>query len=191
MKTLRAGCGYAPYDKCYDKVRLRELDKQQDRRRLNAVELEGMIYLAVADMMVGSAAEMLKRHTAHAGQQKRMNMLPSMIHNAVREMSNRIQSEQLITLANNVNGAEVSLTTYVKPGAMNIQYQHMQAIVNQALASCEMMCTKTREESKCCPVRRALENVPGMKGAARERAQLNVDGCPYAGLELAMETEDE
>lgn len=187
MKTLRAGGTYAPFDKQYDRKKLKQIDIDQNRRRLNAVEVEGMIYLAVADMMVGSAAEMLKAHTVHAGQQKRMNMLPSMIHNAVREMSNRVQSEQLITIANNCNGAEISLTTYVKPGCMNIQYQHMQAIVNQALQSCELICAKNREESKVCPVRRALENVPGMRGAARERAQYCGDACPYAGLTMEME----
>lgn len=187
MKTLRAGGTYAPFDKQYDRKKLKQIDIDQNRRRLNAVEVEGMIYLAVADMMVGSAAEMLKAQTKHAGQQRRMNMLPSMLHNAVQGLSNQIQSEQLITIANNCNGAEISLTTYVKPGSMNIQYQHMQDIVNHALQSCELLCDKTREQSKACPVRRALENVPGMRGAARERAQYCGDSCPYAGLTMEME----
>lgn len=189
MKTLRACGTYAPYDKHYDKKRLRELDEEQQRRHISARETEGMIYLAVADLMIASAAVMLRGHIKHSGQQKRMNMLPSMLHNAVRELSNHIESEQLITIANNVNGAEVSLTTYEKPGAMNIQYQHMQAIVNKALEGCELMCICTREESKRCPVRRALENIPGMRGAARERAQIDSTRCPYAGLVMEVEEE--
>lgn len=184
MKTLRAGGHYAPLDKHYDRDKLRRIDEEQGRIRLNAEEVEGMIYLAVASMMAGSASVMLERFARTTGTLRFLRMLATMMHSAVKRLSDRVQCEQLITIANNCNGAEVSLTAHPKTGSMNIQYQHMQALVNQALVTCELTCTKTREESKTCPVRRALENVPGMKGAARERARLDCTSCPYMGLEM-------
>lgn len=189
MKTLRASAGYAPYDKHYDERKLRQLDAEQNRRRLNADEKDGLYYVAVASMLASNGLAMVDKHATHSGQHRRLTTATSMLHNAMREMSNHVQSEQLITIANNVNHTDVILSSRPVDGCLNIPYRHMQAITNQELQTCELLCTADREESKTCPMRKALECVPGMKGAARERAQLDSTKCPYAGLMMAVEEE--
>lgn len=189
MITLRAKAGNAPYDKHYDERKLRQLDIDQNRRRLNADEKDGLYYVAVASMLASNGLAMVDKHARHSGQHRRLTTATSMLHNAMREMSNHVQSEQLITIANNVNKTDVILSSRPVEGCLNIQYRHMQAIVNQALQNCELLCTADREESKRCPVRLALECIPGMKGAARERAQLDSTRCPYAGLMMEVEHE--
>lgn len=189
MKTLRASAGYAPYDKHYDERKLRQLDAEQNRRRLNADEKDGLYYVAVASMLASNGLAMVDKHATHSGQHRRLTTATSMLHNAMREMSNHVQSEQLITIANNVNHTDVILSSRPVDGCLNIPYRHMQAITNQALQTCELLCTADREESKTCPMRKALECVPGMKGAARERAKLDSTKCPYAGLTMEMEEE--
>ena len=189
MITLRAKASDAPYDKHYDERKLRQLDVEQNRRRLNADEKDGLYYVAVASMLASNGLAMVDKHATHSGQHRRLTTATSMLHNAMREMSNHVQSEQLITIANNVNNTDVILSSRPVDGCLNIPYRHMQAIVNQALQTCELLCAADREESKTCPMRKALECVPGMKGAARERARLDSTKCPYAGLMMEVEEE--
>lgn len=190
MITLRAKASNAPYDKHYDESKLRQLDVEQNRRRLNTDEKDGLYYVAVASMLASNGLAMVDKHATHSGQHRRLTTATSMLHNAMREMSNHVQSEQLITIANNVNNTDVILSSRPVDGCLNIPYRHMQAITNQALQTCELLCTADREESKTCPMRKALECIPGMKGAARERAQYCGDSCPYAGLTMEMEEEN-
>lgn len=50
-----------------------------------------------------------------------------------------------------------------------------------------MMCPCTRDESKACRLRAALDLVPGCKQAAKEIARRHADRCPYNGIQMEVD----
>ena len=93
-----------------------------------------------------------------------------MTDDIIREMNESVHN----------NLAEVRLTISAMPVPMctNIRAEDLSEITKAATANCAATCMKTREESKRCPLRHALETIPGMKEAARNQA-FGLSGCPY------------
>ena len=182
MKCLRAN-NPGERDRYYDRAKLAQLDRDQGRVRLNSAEHQSMLYLITGRWLIEEALQGLKPFCRAAGSYRRIKPALSMIANAIQKNTDHICSDQLISMANNVENMTVTLTaTPNGSGCLNVNYDALNAICGQALSACDM-CAKTREESKRCHVRRAYDMIPTMKQAARQNS-MDAAQCPYVGLEV-------
>ena len=60
-------------------------------------------------------------------------------------------------------------------------------ICNRAMEYCDFCCTCTRDQSKDCALRKALDLVPGVKEQGKEYARKDATRCPYRGMEMEVE----
>lgn len=185
MKCLRAN-NPGERDRYYDRAKLAQLDREQGRVRMNAAEHQSMLYLITGRWLIEEAMQGLKPFCKAAGSYRRIASALPMIANAIKKNTDHICSDQLISMANNVENMTVTLTAQPNgSGCLNVNYDVLNAICGQALSACDM-CVKTRAESKACPVRRAYDMIPAMKLAARQNS-MDAEQCPYVGLEVEDE----
>lgn len=189
MKLIRSrATGVGHSDQYYDLDKLRKTDAEQGRKQLNGAEVEAMVAISVARQLAEDAYKVLKPHAAMSGATRRLNMAIPMLRNANMLMSGKVAGRQLLTIANNANDVEITLSAAPAAGAININRDAMMHIVNRAFEACEF-CTCNREQSKVCQLRAAYNNVPGVKAAAKENSK-DPDRCPYAGLVMEVETDE-
>lgn len=186
MKILRA-TSKGELDKCYDTKELKRLDEEQGRRRLNGAESEALIGFATASNLVNRTVPVLDTLAHELDITKRMKWLQSMLHNTVPILARKVRSSQLITIANNINDVSIILSANPTPGYCNISWADLQTICDHAMATCQMGCDKSRDESKRCPVRKALSHVPGIRDVEKSRG--NTQDCPFAGIALEWDEE--
>jgi len=184
MKILRA-TSRGELDKWYDEKALKSLDEEQGRRRLCGAEVEALIGFATADNLLDKCMPVLGDLIGESGQKRRASMISPMTRNMLYGLVRKVQANQLITIANNVNNVNITLSAVPTGGYCNIAWEHMQTICDQALATCQMGCDKSRDESKRCPVRKALDTVPGLREVRKSRG--NTQDCPYADMSLEWE----
>ena len=184
MKILRA-TSRGELDKWYDEKALKNLDEEQGRRRLCGAEGEALIGFATADNLLDKCMPVLGDLIGESGQKRRASMISPMTRNMLYGLVRKVQANQLITIANNVNNVNITLSAVPTGGYCNIAWEHMQTICDQALATCQMGCDKSRDESKRCPVRKALDTVPGLREVRKSRG--NTQDCPYADMSLEWE----
>lgn len=182
MKYLKAA-NPGERDRYYDKAALAKVDKDQGRVRLNSSQHQSMLYLITGRWLLEEGFETLKSFMKDAGAYHRVASALPMIHNAIQKCTDHISSDQLISMANNVEGMAVTLSaSHNVPGCLNVSYNVLNTLCGHALSACDL-CMKTREESKSCPVRRAYDMIPAMKLAAKQNS-MDAAQCPYIGLEV-------
>lgn len=187
MKCLRAK-NHGERDRYYDKAALARLDQEQGRVRINAAEHQSMLYLITGRWLIEEALQTLRPFCRCAGALGRLAPGLKMIENGIQKCTDHICSEQLIAMANNVEGMNVTLSAANNgAGCLNVSYDVLNTVCAQALSACDL-CMKTREESKRCHIRRAYDMIPAMKLAAKQNS-MDAAQCPYVGLEVLDDEE--
>ena len=97
-------------------------------------------------------------------------------------VENAVSAHQLKSLDAQVDDFQVVVTTGMPPQGYTAIGEADLAALTQAVTKdhCGYMCTMTRDQAKMCPVRRALDNIPGM----RQYREESVDACPYALVDM-------
>lgn len=186
MKVLRAVRRGEP-DKYYDEQLLAKLDQEQARKRLNNAEVEMLIACKVClHLLIQAHEDVLQPFAAYSGADRRLKSAITMLNNACQQMSDKVSSAQLITIANNANDATITLSAapLEHQGWVNISWRALAHIVNRALESCEMCCSCDYLQSRDCALRKAFEQVPSMLPIAREAAKQDKRSCPYRRMIL-------
>lgn len=186
MKTLRATSRDKDgRDKYYDLQALRALDVEQGRDRLTGSELEAMIALCVARQLLMDVCDHLERFSKKHGAKAMLHCANGMLKKAIATMRDKISGEQLISISNNINDCGIIITSnYLGVKQMfNVDRDDLYHIINQAAKQCGLECSCTRQESKMCRLRYALDNIPGVKRMAKEN-WVTGDGCPYQIFEV-------
>lgn len=184
MKVLRAR--RPDGDVYYDAEKLKKIDQEQGRVQLNSEEAEALIALSVARQLAEDAYRVLKKHAKYSGADRRLNMAIPMLRTANTLMSDKVAGKQLLTITNNANDVDIVLSSHPQPGYVNIDKQTLAHVFNRAMDACDFYCTANREESKCCQLRIALNNIPGIKQAAKANSK-DPSRCPCATLRLEEE----
>ena len=161
----------------YTDAEIDMLDREQNRRRLSGAELDGLILMESGLIAFETGAKDCARYMRERKQAGRIMPCLAQMHKAVDDMSNHIAGRQFITLHNNCHHVALTISSLPVNQCVNLRQDHVNRIVSAALNNCAATCTLTREQSKCCELRRALETVPGLKEAAR--GQMDLGGCPY------------
>lgn len=162
------------------------MDTQENRRRLSSMELEALIVMTGCWQVMKKAHEKLRNMEKYSGCGREFATVITLLGKAISKIMDNVSAHQVKTLHSNTSEVTISVSSAYVPGNVNISIDGMVDIANQALDHCALTCTASREESKRCTLRKALECVPGMKDAARANAA-DPERCPYIGLEVESE----
>lgn len=181
MKILRAQ-QKGELDKMYDDRLLRKIDQAQERRRLSGAEVEAFIGFATAHNLIERSAPVLAKLAEGTGNAVRIRQAMSLLGNAVKAMARGVSAAQLITIANNVNDTAITVSASPVDACCNVDWRAMQVICDVVLDNYCKWCDCGRDKSKVCDLRKALEQVPGVRAASK--AVGNSEDCPFAGKEM-------
>lgn len=171
----------------YSEEQLRRKNEAEGRIRLSGGPLDGLIMFAVASNILETYIDDVVMIAAEAQVLGKIRAVRTMLRNAVKQITSKVDSKQVLTLVNNLQRNTVTISSLPVPAAVNVPMEDMLHICNRALETCEMVCNCTREESKHCRLRAALDCVPGAKSQAKERARADASQCPYKGIEMEVE----
>lgn len=167
-----------------DKNLCKEIDQSEGRVRLNGEGLEAMIVFLSMRLLLRKATESLKPFLAKTKAARMIWAVLGLLDKLADDMLNHVSVAQLKTIYANTNEIVVSLSCGKMNSYANISYEHMHALASKALESCELLCTRTREESKDCPMRKAMDHVPGI---CHRKLTKDPTQCPYAGAAFDVE----
>lgn len=161
------------------------IDKDLGRVRLSNAALQSMIVLMSARVIMRDMIRALKPLTAKTGTGKMLPMYMGGISKEIDKMLDTVSIEQLRTIMVNSKDTGITISSNPVPCYVNVSMDTLHGLTSQAMEVCSMMCAKTAHESKDCPVRRALEQIPGVT-----LPKVGADGlCPYAGMSLEVESD--
>lgn len=190
MKVMRAKSSDKDQrDRVYDPVVLARLNQEQGRERLTSTEMEAVIALCAAKNLADDATNELKRLGRNRGFYRMLRGAVGMMKKAERIIGDSMTGEQLITVSNNTADCNIYVSSNSDPTVkqmMNVSADALMDIMNQSLRVCGLTCSCTREESKMCQLRRAYEQIPGVKKLARANFVAGND-CPYQMMEINEE----
>lgn len=181
MKMLRAQ-QKGELDKIYDEKLLRSIDQTQERRRLSGAEVEAFIGFATAHNLIERSAPVLSKLAEATGNAVRIRQALALSGNAVKMLARGVSAAQLITIANNVNDTTITISSSPVDAFCNVDWRAMQVICDVVLGNYCKWCDCGRDKSKACDLRKALEQVPGVRTAVK--AVGNSEDCPFAGREM-------
>ena len=171
----------------YSDAEVAAINEEQGRVRISGAESEMMIGLLAATNMIQMALPVLENHALYSGVRKWLRMARSLLHKVCVAMSMKIEARQMASMCNQLRDHTISVSAMPIPGMVNISCDDLMILCNRAMETCEMVCNCTREESKHCRLRAALDCVPGAKEQAKERSRADASQCPYKGIEMEVE----
>lgn len=161
---------------------LQELDgKMTDRQRLTGSEIDALIRINAACCLLDTAIPDLEGLIARTGA-KMLKPVAAHVVKLCQKLAMGVPLTQIRTVEANTANSFVICSADQVPQFTNVRHEYLSEIVKQASKQCDLECTKTREQSKQCPLRRAFENIPGMKEAARANAN-DAEHCPYTMIQ--------
>lgn len=193
-KNFRISLGAAgpaaglPYDAkgnvIYTPEQVEQINREQNRRRLNGAEMEAMTALITAGNVIIQTAPVLFDHADHIGKRRQLKGLVTQFRRLMTKLNMAVEVRQMGAVCGQLENAKICVSAEPVARYVNIRHDTLMHICNRALEFCDMCCTCTREESKQCELRRALELVPGVKEAGKEIARKDATRCPYRGMEM-------
>lgn len=163
------------------------INREQNRRRITGPEKEAMMCIIAAGDLLRQCAVVLEDHARHAGKLKHLRSLATQSKTCVVALSMAVECRQLGSLTGQMRGSTITVSANPVPGMVNIPLEALLHICNRAMEQCGYLCPCTRDESKACELRRALELVPGVKESAKEAARRDPTRCPYRGMEMEVD----
>ena len=168
----------------YTPEEVEQINREQNRRHLNGAELEAMMALVTAGNILIQTAPVLFDHADHIGKKRQLKGLVTQFRRLMKKLHMAVELRQMGAVCGQLENAKICVSAEPVARYVNIRHDTLMHICNRALEMCDMCCTCTREESKQCELRRALELVPGVKEHGKEIARKDATRCPYRGMEM-------
>lgn len=165
------------------------INRQQNRRRVTGPEMEAMTALIAAGNILIQTAPVLFDHAKHVGKLPQLKRLVTTYRRLMTKLNMAVEVRQMGAICGQFENARICVSAEPVARYVNIRQEDLLHICNRAMEQCDFLCTCTREESKQCELRRALELVPGVKDQGKQYARMDATRCPYRGME--MEEEDD
>lgn len=198
-KNFRISLGAAgpaaglPYDAkgnvIYTAEQVARINQEQHRRRLSGAEMEAMTAAITAGNILIQTAPVLHDQAAHIGKHSQLKRLVTQLRRLLTKLNMAVEVRQMGAICGQLEKMKICVSAEPVARYVNIRHDTLMHICNRALEFCDMCCTCTREESKQCELRRALELVPGVKEAGKEIARKDATRCPYRGMEMEADAE--
>lgn len=196
-KNFRISLGAAgpvaglPYDAkgnvIYTPDQVERLNREQNRRRANGAEMEAMMAAITAGNLLIQTAPVLYEHADHIGKRPQLKRLVTQLRRLLTKLNMAIEVRQMGAVCGQFENARISVSAEPAARYINIRQEDLLHICNRAMEQCDMCCTCTREESKVCKLRHALELVPGVKEQGKQYARMDATKCPYRGMEMEID----
>ena len=193
-KNFRISLGAAgpvtglPYDAkgnvVYTPDQVDRINTEQNRRRVNGAEMEAMMALITAGNILILSAPVLLDIADHIGKRSQLKRLVTQYRKLMTKLNMAVEVRQMGAICGQLENARICVSAEPVARYVNIRHDTLMHICNRAMEMCDMCCTCTREESKQCELRRALELVPGVKEQGKESARKDATRCPYRGMEM-------
>lgn len=168
--------GYIPGDDIsMTRDEMRRIDEAQDRRRLCREEFEALVAMHAGVQLIEGYVGKLKRHAKHCGVDWRFAGLIKQLDNIMQTMLDKTSVAQVLTMSNTFEGSELVVSATPVDGCINICQKDARIICRAAQWYCTHECLKTSHESHECPLKLAMDTVPGLP----VDDDLVVDDCPY------------
>ena len=168
----------------YTTEQVEQINAMQNRRRITGHEMECMQALITAGNLIINVYGDLLEHAAHIGKRANLKRLVTQMRRLFTALNMAVDVRQMGAIVGQIQNMHITVSSDYVPGWVNIKLDDLLHICNRAMEFCDMCCTRTREESKQCELRRALELVPGVKEQGKEIARKDATKCPYRGLEM-------
>lgn len=163
------------------------INAQYDRKRISGNEVEHMISFIAAGNLLRQCAVELADFAKETGNLTLLKRVSTNLKTISVRLANRIEVRQLGAIINQTDRSKLTVSAEYTPAMVNVKLDDLLTLCNQAMGQCSWSCTCTREESKSCELRRALELVPGVKAQGKEIARKDATKCPYRGMEMEVE----
>lgn len=162
----------------------RMIDEKERRIRISGTEMEAEMAMIAAGNLVTNAVPLLEQLAQHARVLPRLRRALTDLRKGIIGLNTHIAARQMQTIANQMTNASITISPTPVATSVNIPLEDLLHICNRATENCGMLCPATREESKACRLRHALDLVPGCKEAAKEIARSCSDRCPYRDVQM-------
>ena len=169
-----------------DKASCDAIDKDQGRIRLQNSAVEAVVVLLSCYVIGNKAAEVLEPFVKKTGRGRMLKAHFGGISKQIDQLIEGVSLSQLKTIRANTHHVSMTISAHPFETYANISHTHLLALTSQALEACGMFCDKNRTESRRCPVRKALEQIPGV---LKDKLDCDPDKCPYAGTSFEIEVE--
>ena len=174
----------------YTPEQVEAINQQQGRRRITGAEMEAMVAMISAGNMMIQAAPVLFDHAAHIGKRAQLKRLVTTMRRLMTKLNMAVEVRQMGAICGQLENAKICVSAEPAARYVNIRQEDLLHICNRAMEQCNFLCTCTREESKACKLRKALELVPGVKEQGKEYARKDATRCPYRGMEMEVGLDD-
>lgn len=168
----------------YTPEQVEAINREQNRRHLNGAEMEAMTALITAGNILIQTAPVLFDHADHIGKRSQLKRLVTQYRKLMTKLNMAVEVRQMCAICGQLENAKICVSAEPVARYVNVRHDTLMHICNRAMEMCDMCCTCTREESKQCELRRALELVPGVKEQGKEIARKDATRCPYRGMEM-------
>lgn len=163
------------------------INQEQHRRRITGHEMECMMGMVTAGNLILQTAPALYDHAAYIGKLPNLKRMVTQMRRLITKLNMAVEVRQMGAICGQMENAHITVSADYVPGWVNIRLDDLLHICNRAMEYCDMCCTCTREESKDCQLRKALELVPGVKEQGKEYARKDATRCPYRGMEMQID----
>lgn len=164
-----------------------QLDTDEGRKRMTNEQVEAMVVARGCLVMLRGTIERLQPFIKATGAGRMLTAGVGLVRKMLEQIMCKVSAAQCETMDDNTRGVTVTVSSVKVPGMVNISQTDLTMITDRALEACEMYCTASCQESKGCPLRRALECVPMLGGCKRDAG---AEDCPYKGVRLEVESDE-
>lgn len=166
-----------------------QMDRDEGRIRMPNSGIEAMVALQACAFVARKSAETIEPFIKKTGAGKMLKAQIAGMRKSIGDILCKVSASQNRTLQANTQLVNISVTSGKVPAMINIDVEDLTHICNRALEMCAFSCACTREQSKECRLRQALEQVAS---SSVEAVREDPTKCPYAGrsLEIGMEDVD-
>jgi len=163
------------------------IDREENRIRISGSEQEAMMAMIAAGNLFTQAVPMLEALARHAGVLPRLRQSLTIMRKSIIAMNMHIATRQMGAIASQMADSTITISANASAAHVNIPLEDLLHICNRATENCGLMCPATRDESKACHLRAALDLVPGCKEASKEIARRYSDRCPYRDVQMEID----
>lgn len=171
----------------YTAEEVERINREGNRVRISGEEQEGMIGLLAASKLINLCGPIVLEHAKFVGKHSNLKRLNTQFRKLLIALSNRIDTRQMGAIANQMTDVNITVSASYVPAMVNIKLDDLIHICNRAMEYCDFCCTCTRDQSKDCALRKALDLVPGVKEQGKEYARKDATRCPYRGMEMEVD----
>lgn len=164
-----------------------EVTREEHREQFDRDEQTAACRIACGVYLLGTGIEGLTERLKRLGHYRDARIGNAFMDKAWGALMQNMDTEQLMGIRRNVYGADVIISapkeSSLSTAYVAVEARGMEEIVNQCLRQCSY-CDKSRSDSKYCTIKRALDNIPTLRGRITHYAHEDVTKCKYQFVEI-------